>query len=112
MKDTDYLKLGKAISSDDQKLPIDFSRRTLVRIFSNGSFKEGGRFYRGWWQNVPSGYRKNITIDSKKTCEYDFSQLNPHMIYFAHNYEMGTEDAYDRVLDGQHRDLVSLLLTQ
>ena len=106
LKDTDYLKLGEAISSDDQKLPIDFSRRTLVRIFSNGSFKKGGRFYRGWWQNVPSNYRKHITIDAKKTCEYDFSQLNPHMIYFAHNYEIGTEDAYDRVLDGQHRDLV------
>jgi hypothetical protein len=28
------------------------------------------------------------------------------MIYFAYNYEMGTEDAYDRVLDGQHRNLV------
>lgn len=28
------------------------------------------------------------------------------MLYFAYNYEMGNEDAYDRVLDGQHRNVV------
>jgi hypothetical protein len=28
------------------------------------------------------------------------------MLYFAYNYQMGNEDAYDRVLDGQHRDIV------
>ena len=106
LKDTDYLKLGEAISSDEKKLPIDLSKRTLVRIFSNGSFKSGGRFYRGWWQNVPSEYRKYITIDEFVTTEYDYSQLSPHMLYFAYNYEMGNEDAYDRVLDGEHRDVV------
>ena len=42
----------------------------------------------------------------KKTCEYDFSQLNPHMLYFAYDKELDSEDAYDRVLDGEHRDLV------
>ena len=25
------------------------------------------------------------------------------MLYFANNKELGSEDAYDRVLDGQHR---------
>ena len=39
------------------------------------------------------------------TTEYEFSQLSPHMLYFAHNYEMGDEDAYDRVFDGDHRDV-------
>lgn len=71
IKDDDIAKLTSEISSDDEKLPIYLSARTLVRIFSNGSFngsfKEGGRFYRGWWQNVPSAYRKHITIDMKKT---------------------------------------------
>ena len=71
-----------------------------------GSFKEGGRFYRVWWQNVPSEYRKHITLDAKQTVEYDFSQLNPHMLYYAYNFELGTEDAYDRVLDGEHRGVV------
>ena len=106
IKDNEVAALAERINRHADKLPIDFSSRTLVRIFSNGSFKEGGRFYRGWWQNVPSEYRKYITLDMKKTCEYDFSQLNPHMLYFAYNKELGSEDAYDRVFDGEHRDLV------
>ena len=32
--------------------------------------------------------------------------LSPHMLYFAYNKDMGQEDAYDRVLDGQHRKIV------
>ena len=28
------------------------------------------------------------------------------MLYFAYNKQLGNEDAYDRVLDGQHRDIV------
>jgi hypothetical protein len=101
--DSEIPILADRITSHSNKEPVDFSKRTLVRIFSNGSFKEGGRFYRAWWQNVPSEYRKYITIDEKRTGEGDFSQLNPHMLYFANNKELGSEDAYDRVLDGQHR---------
>jgi hypothetical protein len=106
IKDTEVTKLAERIKQDDNKEPVDLSRRTLTRIFTNGSFEEGGRFYRGWWQNVPSEYRKYITIDEAVTTEYDFSQLSPHMLYFAHHYKMGNEDAYDRVLDGRHRDVV------
>ena len=62
IKDNEIAVVAERINRDKGKLPIDFSARTLVRIFSNGSFKEGGRFYRGWWQNVPSEYRKYITL--------------------------------------------------
>ena len=106
IRNTEFSHLAKRISQHSDKEPVDLSRRTLVRIFANGSFEEGGRFYRGWWQNVPSEYRKFITIDEKVTTEYDFSQLSPHMLYFAYNKDMGQEDAYDRVLDGQHRKIV------
>ena len=106
IRNTEFSHLAKRISQHSDKEPVDLSRRTLVRIFANGSFEEGGRFYRGWWQNVPSEYRKFITIDEMVTTEYDFSQLSPHMLYFAYNKDMGQEDAYDRVLDGQHRKIV------
>ena len=106
IEDTEAAKLSERITQDPDKQPIDLSKRTLTRIFTNGSFEEGGRFYRGWWQNVPSEYRKFITIDESVTTEYDFSQLSPHMLYFAYNHELGEVDAYDRVLDGEHRDVV------
>ena len=104
--DTELDKLEARIANHATKEPIDFSQRTLVRIFSNGSFKQGGRFYRAWWLNVPSEYRKYITIDEKRTAEFDFSQLNPHLLYHSNYKELGSEDAYNRVLDGEHRKVV------
>ena len=106
IRDDEWLLLQERIKVDPKKQPIDLTRRTLVRIFSEGRFDRGGMFYRGWWQNVPSEYRPHITIAGKKTCEYDFSQLNPHMVYFLRDKELGSEDAYDRVFDCDHRDLV------
>ena len=105
IKDKDIQAFEDAVGKKN-KQPLDFSKRTLVRIFSNSSFKEGGRFYRGWWQNIPSEYRKFISIDRKRTAEVDFSQMSPHLLYIANYKELGSEDAYDRVLDGEHRDTV------
>ena len=102
----EFLTLQERLFDDTEKQPIDLTKRTLVRIFTNNSFEEGGRFYRGWWQNVPSEYRPYITIDSKPTIEHDYSQLNPNMIYSVYNKELGTEDAYSRVAGPDHRDVV------
>ena len=101
--DEEVSTLSNRIEKESDKETIDLSSRTLVRVFSNGSFKQGGRFYRGRWQNIPNHYRKFITLDAKKTTEYDFSQLKPHMIYHRYGYELSSEDAYDRVFDGLHR---------
>ena len=106
IKDEDYSALQERLFLDDAKQPVDFTQRILTRIFSNGRFDHGGRFYRAWWHNVPSEYRKFITIDGKRTSEYDYSQLNPHMAYYLRGAELGTEDAYSRVFDGEHRPLV------
>ena len=44
--------------------PIDYTRIRLYRIF-NEDFTSGGRFYRGWWQNIPRDLRQYITIDGE-----------------------------------------------
>ena len=106
IKDEDYCALQERLLLDDTKQPVDFTQRILTRIFSNGRFDHGGRFYRAWWHNIPSEYRKFITIDGKRTSEYDYSQLNPHMAYYLRGAELGSEDAYSRVFDGEHRPLV------
>ena len=105
LPDTEYATIAQRINSRTDKNPIDFSRRTLVRIFSNPDFKHGGRFYRGWWQNIPSEYRKYLTIDTKRTEELDYSQLNPNILYAMAGKEMGSADAYDRILGDKHRKL-------
>ncbi|MDA9289024.1 hypothetical protein N9Q07_00850 [Alphaproteobacteria bacterium] len=106
IKDSEVEALQERLLSDSKKEPIDLTKKLLVRIFINSSFGEGGRFYRGWWQNVPSEYRPFITINSKYTQEHDYSQLNPNMIYSLYNHELGSEDAYSRVLGPEHRDVV------
>jgi hypothetical protein len=106
IRDEDYATLQKRLLLDDAKQPVDFTQRVLTRIFSNGRFDQSGRFYRAWWHNVPSEFRKFITIDGKRTSEYDYSQLNPHMAYYLRGAELGSEDAYGRVFDGEHRPLV------
>ena len=106
IKDSEVESLQERLLSDSDKEPIDLTKKVLVRIFINNSFGEGGRFYRGWWQNVPSEYRPFITIESKHTQELDYSQLNPNMIYSLYNHELGSEDAYSRVLGEEHRDVV------
>lgn len=108
----DIPKLAEDMKRSGDKAPIDFSQRTLVRIFTVGDdtatdrFTLGGRFYRAWWQNVPKNYRMLITIDGERTSEADYSQFHPQLLYHMAGKEMGNTDAYDRILDGQHRKLV------
>lgn len=75
---------------------IDFSRIQLTRIFARGSLKKGGRFYRGWWQSLPSKYRPHITIDGYKTCEVDYSGIAIYIMYAERNIQFPHDrDPYD-----------------
>lgn len=56
-------------------------RVRLYRVFNNGTFKEGGRFYGGWWQYARKHFRPLITIDDETTIEADFRGLHPAMLF-------------------------------
>jgi len=60
--------------------PIDFTRNRLYRIF-NEDFTSGGRFYRGWWQNIPRELRQHITIDGEPCSELDYSGQHLLLLY-------------------------------
>jgi hypothetical protein len=85
--------------------PIDLSRQQLVRIFNSTKFNEGGRFYWGWWQNIPSRFRSCIHINGKQTVELDYRQLNPTILYALAGVSLHG-DAYEVGLGPDHRDLV------
>ena len=70
----------------------------LARIFNDGKWGVGGRFYYGWWQEIPKRFRKYITIDEGFTTELDYSALHPHMVYYKNDLEMGTIDPYTLIL--------------
>ena len=113
LKDNEWDALAKRLVNE----PLDLSKRTLTRIFSNGSYENTGRLYGGWWQTIPNNvppehpefipYRRRITIDGRNTDELDYSALGPNIFYKLCNKDIGNEDPYSRVFkDGKHRDLV------
>lgn len=52
------------------------------RIFNNNSFREGGRFYGHWVQNLPKLVRaRHLTINGQPTVERDFREFHIRMLY-------------------------------
>jgi len=80
---------------------IFISQDTITRrVFNHNKWTDGGRFYGGWWQQIPSAYRKFIRIDGKPTVEVDYSAHHPVLLYAKKgiNYwkEFGDDnDPYD-----------------
>jgi len=84
---------GESTDSDHEpREPIEFSNRSLRRVFRD-DFSKGGRFYGGWWQGLPSDVRKHIVIDGAMTREMDFSTNQPRILYAKKNIKP-PEDSY------------------
>lgn len=52
----------------------------LYRVFNDGRWDRGGRFY-GGWQNLPKAERAKITIDGEPVVELDFKAMHPRLAY-------------------------------
>lgn len=99
--DAMYQEMAERHKKDRKKhVSIRFSDRSLYRVFNNGdipdgeNFKQGGRFYGGWWEGIPSKYRQKITIDDKPTVEVDYSGYHPRMLYAQERLQMEDRDVY------------------
>ena len=73
---------------------LDFTKTRLFRIFNNGSFEEGGRFYGGWWQGIPGDYRTLLTINGKRTVQLDYSGMHFSIMYAQLGLDTPMEDPY------------------
>jgi hypothetical protein len=82
----------------EKRGPIDFTNKRLRRIFNNGRWDQGGRFFGGWWQNIPREYRVHIRLDDKHVVECDYSGLHINMLYAMAKLPMPKGDVYH--LDG------------
>lgn len=71
----------KAQSDKPTFTRISQEQKFVRRIFNNGSFKEGGRFYGPFWTLIPKRYRNDIRIDGFPTIELDFSGLHIVLAY-------------------------------
>lgn len=66
-----------------KRISVNQSIKFTTRQFANSSWKQGGRFYGGWWQLVPSEHRPDIRIDNTATIEVDFSGHHVVLLYAA-----------------------------
>jgi hypothetical protein len=88
--------LLKMLQRDDPRRDkfIDYTKTRLRRIFNNRTFEQGGRFYGGWWEEIFSDYRSLITINSKKTVQFDYSGMHFAIMYANQGMDIPMEDPY------------------
>ena len=67
---------------------------SLYRVFNRGSFTLGGRFYGGWWQQVPGDAREHLTINGGPVVELDYAQLHPRILYAIAGLQQPEADIY------------------
>lgn len=75
----------------------DTSAKRLHRVFNDGSWEKGGRFYGGFWQQLSQRElreREKILIDGQPCCELDFKATHASMLYSI-AAETPPEDSYD-----------------
>lgn len=95
----------RALLIERRSNPVDYTRNQLRRVF-NETFSRGGRFYQGWWQEMPSDLRPYITIDDQPTSELDYSGQHLLLLYALNEDEYpwlrGDTDPYGE----ENRDLM------
>jgi len=85
---------------DNQSTDINFYQTQIVRIYARGQTNKGGRFYRGWWQHVPSHVRRHILIDGNKTIEIDYSGMSMRLLYASEGADLDLDiDVYNLGFD-------------
>ncbi len=70
----------------------DQTSMTLYRVFNDGRFDRGGRFYGGWWINAKKDHRSQITINGQPTVELDFSAHHLRLCYHLSGLQPPDQD--------------------
>jgi len=80
--DDELSELQKRLADDpENERTIRMDQRSLYRVFNDPELRTGGRFYGGWWQNIPRDYRKHMIVNGKKMVELDYSNQHPSILY-------------------------------
>jgi len=79
------LKRNKKVNGYLELHPANFKNIEYYRVFNDGSFELGGRFYGTWWVTLNKDIRRRITLNDEKTVELDYSSLGIHLLYSQEN---------------------------
>lgn len=100
-----------SFDDDDEGQPIDPTRRSVRRVFNNGSWQEGGRLFRGFWETMRRADRFRLLRirtamhpEGEHVANVDFSHLFPTLAYQRAKCPLPHRDLYDLFGDGTCRD--------
>ncbi|WP_225144132.1 hypothetical protein [Bradyrhizobium sp. BRP20] len=79
-------------------------RRSLRRIFNNGTWQHGGRLAGGFWMSMERAERGRIRIDGEHIANVDYRQLFPRLAYVRAREAQPQGDIYNVAGDGTGRD--------
>ena len=88
-----------------QTISLGPDNKFVTRVFNGGlagKWGLGGRFYRGWWQQIDKEDRCKIYINDQPTLEVDFKAFHPNLL----SNELGVR------LSGDPYDLGKLVLPE
>lgn len=87
---------SRPLTQCDRETETPSMRSFLHRVFNNGSFEQGGRFYGGWWQNIRKRSRRLILIDGQPTIEADYRGFNPAALLAKAGLDI-PDDPYSKI---------------
>lgn len=89
------------IDGIDLRYKYDTTNITVKRIFIGES--GGGRFYHGFWENMPDEERGKLHINNEPVCELDYANFQPRIVYANKGIQV-TDDLY--TIEGCNREEV------
>ena len=111
------LKRNKKVNSYLELHPANFKNIEYYRVFNDGSFELGGRFYGTWWVTLNKDIRRRITLNDEKTEELDYSSLGIHLLYSQENlnyYDLndpGSDPYTLKGIDPEEREVNKKIIT-
>jgi len=78
---------SKSKGQPPKKIHITQHAKFVRRVFNNGTWNDGGRFYGGWWQRISEKWRAQIRIWNSPVTEIDYKSLHIHLLYRQKNIE-------------------------
>jgi hypothetical protein len=79
---------------NDANRVVNPTRLELHRVYNNGDWEQGGRWYGGWWQGLGSQHRASLRIGGSCVVEEDFAACHLRLAYAMAKMPVPPGDPY------------------
>jgi hypothetical protein len=90
---------AKLLGHDPNEWALNPASKRVYRIFNDGRWDHGGRFFGGWWESASKDMRAKILINGQPTIEIDYEAMHIKILYGLEGID------YDREIGGDPYEL-------